>query len=144
VSAPLIILAALRDGEDAAAEAAIAALDAPFARIPGTHQARLQVLRPPARRWRGRPRPYLLAAAEHDGPAEPWLAAFARELDGVMAHCAFWPGPADPAEVVRWARERELRAGFQVLATGATVEEVGRALEVQAEVRALVAQRSAR
>lgn len=144
MSQPLIVLAALLDGHEEAARGAIAALGEPFARIPGTHQARLQVLRAPARRWRGRPRPYLLAAAEHDGAVEPWLAVFARELDGVMAHCAFWPGPANPAEVVRWARERELHAGFQVLATDATVEEVGHALATHGEARRLVMERSAR
>src|SRR5437764_10727992 len=58
VSRPLILLAALRAGEDMAAKQAIAALDEPFAHIDGTHLARVQVLRPPARRWRGRPRPY--------------------------------------------------------------------------------------
>ena len=30
---------------------------------------RVQVLQPPARRWRGRPRPYLLLAAEHGVPS---------------------------------------------------------------------------
>ena len=36
----------------------------------------------------------------------------ARELDPVLAHCAFWPGADDPAAVVRWARARELHAGL--------------------------------
>jgi hypothetical protein len=114
------------------------ALDEPFARIEGTHLARLQVLEPKARRFRGRPRPYLLLAAEHDGPVEPWLAAAARELDAVLSHCAFWPGPDDPAEVVRWARAREVAAGFSIVGSPeATVQEVGDALALHARVRRL-------
>jgi len=139
VSSPLVLLAALRDGEADAARAALRALDAPFADVPGTHLVRVQVLQPPARRWRGRPRPYLLLAAEHDGPAEPWLAAAARELDAVLAHCAFWPGAADAAEVARWARERTVDVGFSVVATDATVEQIGAALRRQADVRRMIA-----
>jgi hypothetical protein len=140
VSRPLVLLAALRDGEEEAARAALLALGEPFARVPGTHLARVQVLRPPARRWRGRPRPYLLLAAEHDGAAEPWLATAARELDAVLAHCAFWPGAADPAEVLRWARERRVDVGFSVVATEATVGQVGAALERRAHVQRLIAE----
>ncbi|MGZ6694737.1 MAG: hypothetical protein ACXVFL_03750 [Solirubrobacteraceae bacterium] len=143
MSRPLVLLAALREGEEEAARVAVAALGEPFARIPGTHQARVQVLRPPARRWRGRPQPYLLVAAEHDGPPEPWLAALATELDAVLAHCAFWPGPANPAEVVLWARDRLVHVGFSVVATDATVHEIGAALELHASVRELVAARRA-
>ena len=139
MSSPLVLLAALRDGEDEAARDALRALGAPFAGVPGTHLVRVQVLRPPARRWRGRPRPYLLLAAEHDGPAEPWLAAASRELDAVLAHCAFWPGAGDPAEVVRWAHERTVDVGFSVVATDATVEQIGAALSRQAGVRRMIA-----
>lgn len=135
-----MLLAGLRDGEDDAARAALHALDEPFARVPGTHLARLQVLQPPARRWRGRPRPYLLLAAEHDGAVELWLAAAAPELDAVLAHCAFWPGAGDPSEVLRWARERLVDVGFSVVATDATVAQVGAALERRDEVRRLIAQ----
>ena len=122
MSAAFILLAQLRGGEANAARAAIGALDEPFARVPGTHLARLQVLE-------GR---HLLLAADHDGALEPWLLAAARELESVLAHCAFWPGAGDPAEVVRWARERELPAGFSVVGSPhATVEEVGEALRLR-------------
>jgi hypothetical protein len=140
MSAPILVLAPLRVGEADGARAAIAALDEPFARVPGTHLARLQVLRPPPRRFRGRTCHYVLLAADHDGPVEPWLAAAARELDSVLGHCAFWPGADDPAEVVRWARARELHAGFSVVgAPHASVEEVGRALALRERVAALAA-----
>jgi hypothetical protein len=129
---PIVVLAPLRAGEADAARAAIAALDEPFARVTGTHLARLQVLRPPPRRFRGRTRHYVLLAADHDGPVEPWLAAAARELEPVLAHCAFFPGAADAAEVVRWARAREVRVGFSVVGSPhATVEEVGEALALR-------------
>jgi hypothetical protein len=140
LSAPILVLAPLRDGEAQGARAGIAALEEPFANVPGTHLARVQVLRPPPRRFRGRTRHYLLLAADHDGPVEPWLAAAARELDSVLAHCAFWPGADDPAAVVRWARARELHAGFSVVgAAHASVEEVGRALALRERVAALAA-----
>jgi hypothetical protein len=141
MSSAILVLAPLRDGEADGARAAIAALNEPFARVPGTHQARVQVLRPPARRFRGRTRHYVLLAADHDGPVEPWLAAAARELAPVLAHCAFWPGAGDPAAVVRWARARELTAGFSVVGSPrASVEEVGEALTLRERVAALAAQ----
>ena len=140
MSEPILVLAPLREGEAAAAIAAIARLREPFARVPGTHLARLQVLRPPPRRFRGRTRQYLLLAADHDGPVEAWLAAAARELDPVLGHCAFWPGADDPAAVVRWARARELDAGFSVVGSPhATVEEVGAALDLRERVAELAA-----
>jgi hypothetical protein len=120
--AAFILFAPLRGGEAEAARAAIGALDEPFARVPGTHLARLQVLEDK----------HLLLAADHDGAPEPWLIAAARELDSVLAHCAFWPGAADPAEVVRWACDRQVPAGFSVVGSpNATVEEVHDALELQ-------------
>jgi hypothetical protein len=141
VNAPIIVLAPLRGGEEGAARAAIAALDTPFARVPRTHLARLQVLRPPPRRFRGRTRYYLLLAADYDGALEPWLAAAARELDGVLAHCAFWPGADDLAGVVRWVRTRQLRAGFSIVgAPRATVEEVGDALALREELTRFAAE----
>jgi hypothetical protein len=122
LSSAFILLAAVRGGEAEPARAAIRALDKPFARVPGTHLARVQVLED------GR----LLLAADHDGPLEPWLLATARELDAVLSHCAFWPGADDPAEVVRWARDRSLPAGFSVVGSShATVEEVGEALALR-------------
>jgi hypothetical protein len=122
VSCAFILVAPLRGGEADAAREAIRALDQPFARVPGTHLARVQVLED--RR--------LLVAADHDGPLEPWLAAAARELDPVLAHCAFWPGADNPAEVVGWARKRSLPAGFSVVGSPhATVEEVGEALALR-------------
>jgi len=140
LSAPILVLAPLRDGEADSARAAIHALDEPFACVPGTHLARLQVLRPPARRFRGRTRHYVLLAADHDGPVEPWLAAAARELAPVLAHCAFWPGAGDPAAVVHWARARELHAGFSVVGSPhASVEDVGAALALRERVAALAA-----
>jgi hypothetical protein len=143
LSSPIVVLAPLRAGEEDAARAAIAALDEPFARVPGTHLARLQVLRPPPRRFRGRTRHYLLLAADHDGPVEPWLVAAARELESVLAHCAFWPSAADAVAVVRWARAREVRVGFSVVGSPrATVEQVGKALALRERLARFAAETS--
>jgi hypothetical protein len=135
MSAAIVVLAPVRGGEADAAREAIAALDKPFARVPGTHMARVQVLRPPARRFHDRARDYVLLAADHDGPAALWLVAAAPELDAVLSHCAFWPGPDDPAEVVRWARAREVRVGFSIVGSPeATVEDVDTALKLHARL----------
>ena len=130
MSAPLILLAPLRGGEAGAARDAIAALGRPFEHVPGTHLARIQVLED--RR--------LLVAADHDGDPEPWLLAAARALEPVLAHCAFWPGLDNPAEVLRWARERSLRAGFSVVGSPrATVGEVREALALRDRLAAFAA-----
>ena len=122
MSSALILLAPLRGGAADAARAAIAALDEPFAGVPGTHLARVQVLEDDR----------MLLAADHDGELEPWLIAAARELDAVLAHCAGWPGADDSAAVLRWARGRQLEAGFSVVAArNATVEEIGAALALR-------------
>ena len=135
-----MLLAALRDGEDRGrARRPARARPSPSNACPARTSRACRCSSRPRGRWRGRPRPYLLLAAEHDGPAEPWLAAVARELDAVLAHCAFWPGAADPAEVARWARERTVDVGFSVVATDATVEQIGAALRRQAAVRQLIA-----
>ena len=136
-----MLLAALRDGEDdGRARGPPRARRRPFARVPGTHLVRVQVLEPPARRWRGRPRPYLLLAAEHDGPAEPWLAAAARELDAVLAHCAFWPGAdATPPRSRAGRASAPSTSASRWCATDATVEQIGAALRRQAGVRQMIA-----
>jgi hypothetical protein len=122
VSSALIVLAPLRGGEAEAARTAIAALDEPFARVPGTHLARVQVLEDGQ----------LLLAADYDGDLERWLVAAAQELDSVLAHCAFWPGADDPAAIVGWARDRVVPAGFSVVGSPhATVAEVAEALALR-------------
>ena len=110
--------------------------------MPGTHLARLQVLRPPPRRFRGRTRHYVLLAADHDGPVEPWLARRrARSSRRCSPTARSGPGADDPAEVVRWARARELQTGFSVVGSPhASVEEVGEALALRERVAALAAQ----
>jgi hypothetical protein len=122
VTSAFILLAPLRGGAVDATRAAIAALDEPFARVPGTHLARVQVLEDER----------LLLAADHDGELEPWLIEAARELEPVLAQCAAWPGVDDSAAVVRWARARRLEAGFSVVgAPHATVEDIGAALALR-------------
>ena len=69
----LVLLARLRSGEAGAARTAIAerwerAPHSPFAAVPGTHLARLQVLKPPARRGRRGARECVLLCADVDAP----------------------------------------------------------------------------
>jgi hypothetical protein len=142
----LILLARVRDGEADAARAAIAAHweDAecsPFAAAPGTHLARLQVLKPPARRGRRGARECVLLAADVDAPLAPWLARFraaaAAPLDAVLGHCAFYPGAAEPAAFARWVAANRVPVGFSVIGSpDATLAEVGAALELRARLGA--------
>ena len=129
MSSAFILLAPLR-GEAEAARTAIAALDEPFTRVPGTHLARMQVLEE-----------HVLVAADYDGGLESWLGVAARELEPVLALCASWPGTEDPEQLLRWVRERELAAGFSVVgAPHATVEEIGAALALRRRLASFAAQ----
>jgi hypothetical protein len=136
----VVLLARVRAGEAAAARAAIAehwpARQSPFALVPGTHLARVQVLRPPGRRFRRAPGEHLLLAADFDGALAPWLlalrAAAAGPLDAVLSHCAFYPGTAEPAAFVRWVLANRTPVGFSVIGSpGATVAEVSEALALR-------------
>ena len=131
MSAAFILLASLRGGEADAARAAIHALGKPFADVEGTHLARIQVLED--RR--------LLVAADYDGDLKAWLLRAAGVLAPVLAHCAFWPGTDNPAEVLDWACDRMLRAGFSVVGSpDATVEQVIAALALRDRLAHLAAE----
>jgi hypothetical protein len=137
----LVLLARLRAGEADAAREAIDehwkhAPHSPFADVPGTHLARLQMLRPPARRGRRGARECVLLAADVDAPLAAWLerlrAAAADPLDAVLGHCAFYPGAADPAAFGRWVGANRLPVGFSVIGSpDATLAEVGAALDLR-------------
>jgi hypothetical protein len=137
----LVLLARLRSGEADAARAAITerwerAPHSPFAAVPGTHLARLQVLTPPARRGRRGARECVLLSADVDAPLAPWLerfrAAATEPLDAVLCHCAFYPGASDPAAFRRWVASNRVPVGFSVIGSpDATLAEVGAALELR-------------
>jgi hypothetical protein len=137
----LILLARVRAGEAEAARAGIAehwerAARSPFAAVPGTHLARLQVLTPPARRGRRGTRECVLLAADVDAPLATWLerfrAAAAAPLDAVLGHCAFYPGSADGAAFRRWVAANRLPIGFSVIGSpDATLADVGSALDLR-------------
>jgi hypothetical protein len=142
----LVLLARVRAGEEEDARRAIAdhwehAETSPFAAVPGTHLARLQVLRPPARRGRRGTREHVLLAADADAPVRAWLerlrAAAGPQLDAVLGHCAFYPGASDPAAFRRWVAANRLPVGFSVIGSpDATLAEVTDALALQAALGA--------
>jgi|SRR4051794_4215672 len=140
----LILLARVREGEAGAAREAIEerwerAARSPFADVPGIHLARLQVLRPPARRGRRGAHEYVLLSADVDAPLAAWLealrAAAAEPLDAVLGHCAFYPGASDPAAFRRWVAANGVPVGFSVIGSpDATLADVGAALELRARL----------
>jgi hypothetical protein len=142
----LVLLARVRGGEADAAREAIAEQwervpHSPFAAAGGTHLARLQVLRPPARRGRRGTRECVLLAADVDAPLAAWLerlrGAAAGPLDAVLGHCAFYPGAADPAAFSRWVAANRLSVGFSVVGSpGATLANVEAALALRDELGA--------
>jgi hypothetical protein len=142
----LVLLARLRTGEADAARAAIEAHwkgveRSPFAAVPGTHLARLQVLVPPAKRGRRGARECVLLCADVDAPRSAWIerfrAAAAAPLDAVLGHCAFYPGASDPAAFRRWVEANRLPVGFSVIGSpDASLAEVGAALELRDELGA--------
>jgi len=143
----LTLLAPLRVGAADAARAAVTALDAgrasPFADVPGTHLVRVQVVRPPARRFRGSPSDYLLLAADVDAPLRRWLReaclAIPDQLDALLAHCAFWPGASRLALVEPWVERHRLPVGFSVIGSPqAPVARVREALVLRERLRQLV------
>jgi hypothetical protein len=140
----LLVLARVRDGREQALRGALAALGAgtasPFARVAGTHLARLTPLAPPARRRalgrRRTPPLHLLLAADVDAPAARWvdrlLDAIPAELDSVLGHCERWPGAADGYAARAWLQDARLPAGFSVIGSPeATVAQVGSALTLR-------------
>ena len=136
------MLAPLREGEADAARAAIAALDEPFARVPGTHLARVQVLRPPPRRFRGRTRHYVLLAADHDGPGRAVAGRRRRASSRRRWPTArSGPGPTTRPRSCAGRGRASCGAGFSVVGSPhASVEEVGAALALRERVAALAAQ----
>ena len=141
----LLLLARVRAGE--ARDAKDAILDhwpkhaSPFTAVGGTHLARLQVLTPPARSRRRAPGEHLLLAADVDAPLDAWIerlrTAAAGPLDAVLGHCAFYPGAAEPAAFARWVAANRLSIGFSVIGSpGATLAEVGAALDLRTEIGA--------
>lgn len=145
----LVMLARVRAGEADDARASIEAhwedvARSPFAAVPGTHLARLQVLTPPAKRGRRGTRECVLLAADVDAPLASWLDRFrvaaAGSLDAVLGHCAFYPGASDPAAFRRWVQANRLPVGFSVIGSpDATLAEVGAALDLRDELGAFAA-----
>jgi len=142
----------VRPGHEKPLRALLGGLDAgwrsPFADVPGTHLARLVVLRSFGSRAEPRRRlhPALLAfSAMVDGPVDAWLGKMCVNLgaegDRVWSHCAGWPGP-EAAACARWLLSLRLRMHASVIGNpGAPVDEVLGALDRREVLRTLALRR---
>jgi Dyp-type peroxidase family len=121
--------------------------DSPFARIRGTHFARLVVV-PRLRDRRNNTlasTPFcLFFSAEFDaftdGYLEAMTALMPTEADATFRHCENYPGAADPPAFKRWFREHELKAGFSLRGNpGAPVRKVPASLALRERIIAFAA-----
>jgi hypothetical protein len=109
----------------------------PFAAVPGTHVARLAVIRrvgAAAARDRRLHTALLSFSALVDGPVEDWLgslpAACGAAGDAVWNHCAGWPGPEPADAFARWLLDFRLPMHTCIIAHEKTsVGEVTTAIE---------------
>lgn len=141
----LVVLAPLLDGQADALRAHLERLPrqaaSPFARVPGTHMARLVVI--DGLPSEGAPEPhdepaagYLLLASDFDGGLDAYTDALCdrigEELDGILGHCSGYPGSAERDEFARYLRRHQVDVGFSIVGyPQATVEDVDAALELR-------------
>ena len=112
------IAAGRRDGLVAAIDALGTAADSPLARIPGLHVGRLTVLdsledpRGPTAPALG---PYLLFAADADGPQDGVIAAIAAGCGELFRSCVGCPDPADLRNFSAWLLAHRVRDGWTIM-----------------------------
>jgi Dyp-type peroxidase family len=164
------VFARIEDGRAAHVRERLRAyeMDSPFARVPGTHFARLVVLehavrqeRPAFRRWTARlldlithgarpprpddlPHPYLLLTATVDGDPAAFFArlrALGPDADAIWGDCAGYPRhSADQAAFVRFFEERSVRADYTFAgAPDGTVAEIQDAVRLRRQLAAFAA-----
>lgn len=108
--------------------------NSPFARLSGTHFARLVLLRP----FDGLPS-CLFFAAEFDafvgGFLEMLCTALPNECNAIFGHCQRYPGTGAPPEFKRWMLQHRVRPGFTVIGNpGASADEVERCLRLRQRI----------
>lgn len=144
----LTVLARVRDGAAEQARAAAQSWNelapSPFARLPGVHLGRVQLIPQLERHVRKafEDGSFLLLSLDHDGDLDPLLdamsAQLAPELDALLGCCDDWPGAADRVAVRRWMRDRRAVRGVELIAyPKATVEHVLQAIGTHERVVAL-------
>ena len=149
-----LVLVPIRPGHEAALEAAFGALGppapaarprpSPLAAVPGTHAARLTILRGlglPSTPGQRLPEALLCFSALVDGPLDAWLRAMAEMLgpvgDRFWSHCAGWDA-SDASGTARWLLAHRERLHTCVIGhPGVTVEQVTGALERHAHLEEL-------
>ena len=113
----------------------------PFSAVPGTHVARLVIIRAMGARNAPRRRlhPSLLSfSGLVDGPLNDWLLTMCRSLgatgDALWNCCSGWPGPG-PAATALWLRRFRIRLHTSIVGnTGASVDEVEAALRTRSSL----------
>jgi hypothetical protein len=138
-------LVPLRDGHQEAMRGTLRSLaqgrGSPYARLAGTHFARLTLVAWPDRRQQELPDvPFcLFFAAEFDRPTGDYLEALCTTLsdqaDTIFGGCIGYPGSAAPAAFASWMLEHRVPAGFSIHGNpGATAEEVETSLDLRERI----------
>jgi hypothetical protein len=145
--AGLTVLTQVEHGHEEQLRAELASLakgeSSPFARVAGTHLARLVVVPP----LRGRRRHaidgtfHLLLSCEFVAPLGDYVTALCEGLDdqadAIWGHCVGYPGRGE--HLARYLLEHQVRAGLSAAAyPEASVDEVRRALELRESLRHFV------
>jgi len=139
------ILAGHEDAVQSVIEGLPVGAGSPLARLDGLHFSRLQIFRElvhqgDAQRRRDRLRSsQLVFTSTFDGELDPYLDAVCERLgaeaDGWWAHCAGYPGSADPAAFKRYIRDHQVDSSlFASAHPNATVARVCESLELRERI----------
>lgn len=147
----LNVLTAIRPGHEAQLRDGLEALrcqeDSPFARLPGTHFARLVVIDRLAFEGRRGRRPelrmqYLLFSSVFDGPRDDYLrrlcAEIPRAAELIWGDCVGAPRPVakDPDTFTAWIAHNQVRTGAFFAPYGhATVDRIRHSLDLVRRLR---------
>jgi hypothetical protein len=116
----------------------------PFARVPGTHFARLVVMDDvvfvgsPSREEHLRS-PYLVFTSDFDGDLDAYLGSMARdvpnEVDTIWKHCAGYPGSEDAGKFSAYMKRCQVKTTFYFAdVNDKTLGQTLKALQVKSEL----------